>query len=161
MDRKATQAVNGAPSRGRTAWLGLVARLLLGLMFVVSGASKRSAPAEEFAVVIENYDLVSTDAAQSVSALLPWVELLVGFALIFGFLTPQASAAAGAMLLVFVLALLSTKARGLDLPNCGCFGGRFHPAPMTMAALDALMTGAAFLSLRHGAKRLSLDNWAR
>jgi uncharacterized membrane protein YphA (DoxX/SURF4 family) len=161
MDRKAAQEVKRGPApSGRAAWLGLAARLILAGVFIVSGSSKRAAPPEEFAVVIESYDIVPTDAARGIAAILPWVELLVGFSLLFGYFTPQASLAAGAMFLAFVVALLSTKVRGINLPNCGCFGGRFHPSPMTTAAMDSVLAVLSYVSLRHGGKRLSLDNWS-
>ena len=141
-------------------WLGLAARVVLGAVLIVSGATKTSAPKEEFAVVIEAYDLVPADAAQTLSALLPWAELTLGFALVFGFLTPLSSAAGGLMMLVFIGAILSTKARGIELPNCGCFGGKIHPPPLVTAAIDAVLVILAAAAWRFGGERLSLDNWA-
>lgn len=144
----------------RAAWLGLAARLLIGAVLIVSGASKLSTPTEEFAVVVEAYDLVSVDAAQTVAALLPWAELVVGFSVLLGCMTPMAGAGAGLMFASFIFAILSTKARGFRLPDCGCFGGRFHIPPMAMAALDAVLLVACVLVYLHGRRKLSLDNWA-
>jgi uncharacterized membrane protein YphA (DoxX/SURF4 family) len=139
---------------------GLIARLILGSVLVFAGASKRAAPVEEFAVVIESYDILPTDAAQSAAALLPWAELFVGFALIFGYFTQASAAAAGAMFTGFLLALISTKARGIELPNCGCFGAGFHmPMAATITMDAALLLDAAF-AFKFGAQALSLDNWA-
>ena len=143
------------------AWAGFAARLALGLLFIVSGSSKLSAPKEEFAVVIESYGIVGADAANAAAALLPWAEVFAGFAVLLGFQTQLASAGAGAMLLVFILAIASTKARGIELPNCGCFGGRFHPKPSTTMLLDSAMLLVAGLAFVYGEAKLSLDNWAR
>lgn len=139
---------------------GLIARLAIGGVLIVAGTSKLSAPPEEFAVVIESYDLVSPDAAQTLAAFLPWGELLLGFALIFGFFTPAASLLSGAMFVSFIGALLSTKARGIELPNCGCFGGSFHPKPSVTMLMDAVLVLAAYAAFFHGSRLWSLDNWA-
>jgi len=142
------------------AVLGLIARLAIGGVLIVAGASKLSSPPEEFAVVIESYELVSPDAAQSLAALMPWGELVLGFALVFGFWTPAASIAAGAMFVTFIGAILSTKARGIELPNCGCFGGSFHPRPTVTMLMDVGLLLAAYAAFFHGSRLWSLDNWA-
>jgi uncharacterized membrane protein YphA (DoxX/SURF4 family) len=155
MDRKDAQV---APDSKR--WLGLAARLALGGVLVFAGFHKTAAPSEEFAVIIEAYGLVSSDAAQSLAVFLPWVELLVGFALLFGWMTQIAAAAGGAMFAGFLLALGSTLARGIELPNCGCFGGGVHmPVPATMA-MDAALLACAAAAFLYGAGTLSLDKWA-
>ncbi|MDD5656861.1 MAG: DoxX family membrane protein [Elusimicrobia bacterium] len=158
MDRQDSpdRPIGAAPG----SWAGLLARLVLGLVFVASGTMKASAPAEEFALVIEYYRLVpSADLILIIAAFLPWFELLTGYALILGFLVRPAALAAGAMNLVFILAILSTKARGLELPNCGCFGWGLHPTPNQTLALDFFLAAAAVQAFRKGAVRLSLDNW--
>lgn len=141
-------------------WAGLVARLILGGVLIFSGASKRAQPVEEFAVVVESYGILPPDPSQSAAAVLPWVELFVGFALVFGYFTPLASAGAGALLAIFLLALISTKARGIELPNCGCFGAGLHvPAWVTMT-MDSLLLIDAGVAFKFGSQALSLDNWA-
>jgi uncharacterized membrane protein YphA (DoxX/SURF4 family) len=142
------------------AWAGLAARVALGLTLVFAGASKRAVPVEEFAVVIDAYAVVSPDAAQSIAALLPWAELLLGFSLLGGFMTPFAGAAAGALFVGFLGALLSTKARGFELPNCGCFGSNIHMSTSVTMAMDAILLACAVLAARYGRRRLSLDNWS-
>lgn len=141
-------------------WAGLAARLILGSVLVFAGASKRAAPVEEFSVVIESYDILPSDAAQSAAALLPWAELFVGFALIFGYFTQISAAVAGAMFTGFLLALISTKARGIELPNCGCFGSGFHAPLWVTIAMDAVLLADAAFAFKYGALGASLDNWA-
>ena len=141
------------------AWAGLAARVLGGAVLIVAGTLKAAAPAEEFAVVIEAYHLVSPDAALSLATFMPWAELLVGYSLIFGYLTRPAAIAAALLQLSFIGALAWTKAQGIELPNCGCFGAGWHPSPGTTMALDAVLTVLAYVSLRSGSSLLSLDNW--
>ncbi len=142
--------------------LGLAARLIIGLVFIVSGTLKAAAPPEEFALVIEYYRIIpSPEAILFLATFLPWLEVIIGFSLVFGFFTRQAAAAAGAMLLTFIAAIFSTKLRGLELPNCGCFGFRFHPTPSQALVLDTLLIATALQAWRRGAERLSLDLWCR
>jgi len=151
-----------APSAWRAAdpWLGLAARVAVGLVFVVSGTFKAAAPAEEFALVIQAFQVVpSADFIQGLATFLPWVEVLLGFALVLGWRTRAAAAAIGGLILVFVGVILSTKVRGIDLPNCGCFGFGFHPSPTQELGLNALWSVCVTQAWRRGADRLSLDGW--
>jgi len=143
-------------------WLGVAARVLVGLIFVISGTLKAAAPVEEFALVIEYYGVVtSRDLILVLATFLPWLELMLGFALVFGFLTRAAAAGVGGLVLAFAGAIVSTKVRGIELPNCGCFGFGFHPTPSQELALNALWGVCAFQAFRRGSARLSLDNWCR
>ncbi|MFA6002766.1 MAG: MauE/DoxX family redox-associated membrane protein [Elusimicrobiota bacterium] len=148
------------PRHPALPWLGIAARMLVGLVLVMSGTYKAAAPPEEFALVIDAYRMIpSADLIQAMAVFLPWLELLVGFALILGYFTRHCAVAAAGMFGVFITAILSIKLRGIDLPNCGCFGFGFHPQPLQTAIMDALLFGAALLAYRHGPDRLSLDNW--
>ena len=150
-----------SPSDARIpAWAGLAARLAVGLVLVVSGTFKASAPAEEFSVVIEAYGLVPPDMSLTLAACLPWLELWVGFALICGYLTRLTSLAAEGMFLAFIGAILSTKIRGIELPDCGCFGGGFDPKPNVTLLMDAGFAFLAYLSFKKGGALWSMDNWA-
>jgi hypothetical protein len=51
---------------------------------------------------------------------LPWVEILTGLCLVFGYWVAGASIASFFMLLAFIIALTAALARGLDI-SCGCF----------------------------------------
>jgi uncharacterized membrane protein YphA (DoxX/SURF4 family) len=168
MDRQDTEqeiAEGDAGSAGWQAvdpWLGLAARVLVGLIFVFAGTLKAAAPAEEFALIIENYGLItSRDLILTMAAFLPWFEVIFGFALVFGFLTRAAAAAIGGMVLAFAGAILYTKVYHIRLPNCGCFGFGFHPSPSQELALNGLWAACAVQAFRRGGERLSLDNWCR
>ena len=141
-------------------WLGIAARIILGLVFVVSGTLKAAAPAEEFAWVIENYHLVAShDLILIMATFLPWLEVVCGFALVFGFLTRASAAVVGGMALTFAAAIIATKIKGIKLANCGCFGFGWHPSPNQELGNNALWFLCAFQAWRRGRERLSLDNW--
>ncbi len=143
------------------AWMGLLSRVSVGVVLIVAGTMKAAAPAEEFALVIQYYHLpfLSMNAIPALAAFLPWVELYVGWCLVAGYLTRQAAAAAGVLLFSFFAALASVKLRGIPLPNCGCFGGAFHPSITQGLLMDLFLIGLAFLAYRVGSLSLSLDNW--
>ena len=108
----------------------LAARLIVGAVLVYAGATKAAAPAEEFALVIQSYDVAPLSVALPLAGLLPWLEMLVGWALLLGVETTTAAAAAGAMFGLFLAALGSVVARGIPIPNCGCFGDAVHFTPV-------------------------------
>ena len=159
MDRqnpKAVQKIGADP-------LGLAGRAAVGVILVAAGTFKAAAPPEEFALIIQSYHLsfVSTDLARSLAVFMPWFELLVGYSLILGYMTRWASIAAAGLLSCFVGALLSLKARGIELPNCGCFGVRgFHPSPTATLCMDVVLLVAAYLAFTRGETAPSLDKWA-
>lgn len=140
---------------------GLAARLIVGAVLVYAGASKVSAPAEEFALVIQSYDVVPVSVALPMAGLLPWVELLVGWALLLGVETPAASGAALAMFGVFLTALVSVIARGIPIPNCGCFGDAAHFTPHQALLFDSVMGALSWAAFRSGSGPVSLDSWSQ
>jgi uncharacterized membrane protein YphA (DoxX/SURF4 family) len=139
---------------------GLAARLLVGAVLIYAGATKAAAPAEEFALVISSYDVVPLSVALPMAGLLPWLEMLVGWALLLGVETPAASAVAGGMFAAFLAALGSVVARGIPIPNCGCFGDAMHFTPLQALAFDSLMGALCFTAYRGGSGPASLDSWS-
>jgi uncharacterized membrane protein YphA (DoxX/SURF4 family) len=149
-----------APSTGNAVKiLGLLARIVVGVVLIVSGAIKLSAPKEEFSMVIEAYGLVPPSMALTLAAFLPWIELLIGYSLISGYFLRVTAAAAGILFVVFDLALLSLRLRGIILPSCGCFGTSFHPSPNLMMGVDLALCAMSFLAFK-SPQLLSLDHWA-
>jgi len=140
--------------------LSLAARLLVGAVLVYAGASKASAPAEEFALVIDSYNFIPTSMALPMAGLLPWLELAVGWALILGVSGRAAASAAGVMFGLFLTALGSVVARGIPLPNCGCFGDAMHFTPGQAFLFDSAMLALCWTAYRGGSGPLSLDSWS-
>lgn len=166
MDRQTAQKVKSAAARGAGApspippSLAMAARLAVGLLLVISGTMKAAAPPEEFSVILENYQILSSaDALLTIATFLPWLEVVLGFCFLFGFLTRAAAAAAVVMFVTFIGALLTTIGRGIHLPNCGCFGFGWHPSPGQTIFMDSLLTVCAVLAFLKGRAILSLDNW--
>jgi len=137
----------------------IAARLAVGAVLVYAGASKAAGPAEEFAYIISAYDVIPKDFTVLAAALMPWIELFVGWALILGFQARLAAAASGALFLAFLGAVGSTVLRGIVLPNCGCFGEAIHLSPLQAFLMDACLLALCWLAWRMGPGPASLDSW--
>lgn len=94
-------------------------RVLLGLIFIYSSVGKLF-NASEFAKAILRYDFLPIYFVNLLAIVLPWLEFIVGLLLIAGIYKKASSLLAGASLVMFLIALISAVARGLDI-SCGCF----------------------------------------
>jgi len=93
----------------------LVASILLGLVFLVSGGSKIAAgPAWP-------EQARGLGAPTFVVPLLPWVEIVLGAVLVMQ-LTPVAAAATALLVLVAFTALIVRRLSQGRHPPCACFG---------------------------------------
>jgi hypothetical protein len=98
------------------------ALLLLGIgaLFFWAGAVKIW-DAQQFALDVHHYRLTPSSVSVAVAVYLPWLELCAGLALIVRRLTLGALLALTGLSVIFIAALASAWARGLDI-TCGCFG---------------------------------------
>lgn len=100
-------------------YLTLVSRLLIGGIFLYASLYKIIDPGT-FARSIWFYHVVPGELINLVALILPWLELLCGLAVILGIFYRGAVVWANLMTIAFMVVLLSTIARGLDI-DCGCF----------------------------------------
>ena len=116
----------------------LIVRIALGLVFVAAGALKLG-HASDLAATITAFGLGLPPVLVSIAAVaLPPLELLLGVYLIGGWLLPATSVAASIVLTVFILAVASVVARGMQV-DCGCFGAADSaPATWWTVARDVL-----------------------
>jgi uncharacterized membrane protein YphA (DoxX/SURF4 family) len=101
-------------------YLMLIVRVVLGFVFVYAAVTKISDP-EGFSQAIYNYKLLPLFLVNIFAIILPWIELSTGVLLIFGISVKENSAIISGLLVVFILAVLISLFRSLDI-NCGCFG---------------------------------------
>lgn len=141
------------------AWLGLTARVAVGVVMLVSGIHKASAPAEDFMVVLESYDILPEPHLRLFATLMPWAETLGGAFLLGGLFTRAAAATTGALGAAFFAALAYTKFRGIELPNCGCFGQAIHLERWQAMLLDVAVISLSVSAWHWGRRKLSLDGW--
>ena len=98
----------------------LTIRIIVGFVFIFAAVSKISEP-EEFARAISNYKLLPICLINILAIALPWIEICTGILLVFGISVKENSAILSGLLLVFIIAIAISLARGLNI-DCGCFG---------------------------------------
>ena len=113
-------------------WIERLIRIALGLTFAIAGALKIPDP-QSFAESIDRFQLVPWPGAVAMSSLLPWLELIAGGCLIFGWWKKGALSWITWLLALFWAALVIAAARGLNV-ECGCFG-RFAGETGTLVPL--------------------------
>lgn len=101
----------------------VLARILLGGLFLLAGGAKLLQPTAEFQAALANYRFIPLSLQGPLATGLPWIELLTGGFVLVGLYTRQALAATGLLLILFTTSLLLAWAMGADLSDCGCFGG--------------------------------------
>jgi uncharacterized membrane protein YphA (DoxX/SURF4 family) len=106
--------------------VGLLARMLVGGVWVVAGVVKLPDPNENVRAV-RAYDLLPESVVPVVGHALPILEILVGVCLLLGLLTRVAAVVSAVLLVAFVVGIASAWGRGLSI-ECGCFGGGAGPA---------------------------------
>ncbi len=97
----------------------LIARLILGGVFIYASLDKISHPAE-FAKAIGNYHVVPFGLENLMALALPWLELIAGICLIAGIMVDGATIMVILMNIVFIFAISQALARGISI-ECGCF----------------------------------------
>ena len=102
-------------------WLGLVARLVLGGVWLVAGAAKIGDP-EASVRAVRAYQLVPDSLERAVGYSLPLLEICLGVLLVIGLAQRLVAIATAVLLAVFIVGIASAWARGLQI-ECGCFGG--------------------------------------
>jgi uncharacterized membrane protein YphA (DoxX/SURF4 family) len=91
-----------------------------------------------------------------IAIVMPWLELVTGILIIAGIFMRGSAFWIGVMLLVFIVALSSALARGLDI-DCGCFsvdGG--HGVDTGLLIRDILMFFGALVVMFFGTSALTL-----
>ena len=99
--------------------LALAARLYLGLVFLFACWHKILHP-EVFALDVATYDILPLSLVNLQAIILPWVELVSGLLLILGVRSRAAALLIFGMMVMFIVALSTALARGIDT-SCGCF----------------------------------------
>jgi uncharacterized membrane protein YphA (DoxX/SURF4 family) len=133
------------------AWLGLLARLVIGGVLLVAGGLKVADPSGSVEAV-RAYELLPAELVRPVGLALPAVEVVLGLALVLGVLTRLSAAVSALLFAAFVVAIVSVWSRGIAI-DCGCFGGGGVEAgaaaayPVEVARSTALLAASAYLAL--------------
>lgn len=102
-------------------WIGLLARLVTGGVWVVAGALKLPDPSGSVRAV-RAYELLPESVVPTVGYALPVVEVAIGVCLVLGLLTRTMGVLSALLFAAFIVGISAAWARGLSI-DCGCFGG--------------------------------------
>src|SRR6202048_1721040 len=105
-------------SLGNFLWR--IVDLLIAAVFIYAGALKVLDPVQ-FAHDIDHYKILPWTIGVGLAFYLPWLEIFCGLALIFRLFYRGALSILTALVVVFLVATIAAKVRGLDI-TCGCFG---------------------------------------
>ncbi len=101
-------------------------RIILGVLFIISGGEKVLSPMENFLYVIDGYKVIPTGFEPAVALVFPWVELLVGVFILLGLWLRQAFVVLFLMSVSLAGIVSQAIVRQLPLDSCGCFGELIH-----------------------------------
>ena len=103
----------------RNPWLHRVLGVALGAIFVYAGYGKIPDP-RPLVTIIWNYRVLPAGPINLMAIYMPWLELVVGLALITGFMRRAAALWTTGLLASFIVALGINALRGVNVA-CGCF----------------------------------------
>jgi len=101
-------------------WAGVLARLVVGGVWLYAGALKLPHPDTSVSAV-RAYQLLPTGMAETVGHVLPMLEIVVGGCLVLGLLVRFTGMLSALLQVAFIIGIVSVWSRGIAI-NCGCFG---------------------------------------
>jgi uncharacterized membrane protein YphA (DoxX/SURF4 family) len=112
----------------------------------------------EFASGIDNFKILPWPVSVALAFYLPWLEIFCALALVFRFLYRGALSILSVSIVVFTLATIAAKVRGLDI-TCGCFGhaSQHWSFPAHLVTNLAILAGLLLLSFK-ATSRIRLQN---
>jgi uncharacterized membrane protein YphA (DoxX/SURF4 family) len=121
----------------RSPWISLVARLLLGAMWLYYCVPKLTQPTQNIADV-RDFQILPSGLVNTFAYAQPYLELSIGLLLIVGLGTRLVALFSAILLLVYIGGIISLGARGISI-SCGCGGtGGTVAAGQTRYTLDVL-----------------------
>lgn len=119
-----------------------IVRLLLGGIFIYASLDKIAYP-EEFAKIVQNYNILPGFSVKIVAYLLPWIELILGIFLISGLFIRESAFSLSFLLLVFMI-IIGIKSLNGTHENCGCFS---NTSPLSSSNMFIIVLRDAFFLL--------------
>jgi putative oxidoreductase len=139
--------INYQPSATRQFVWRIVDFIVAGI-FIYAGVLKAIDPVQ-FASDIDNYKILPWPVSVALAFYLPWLEIFCALGLVFRFFYRGALSILTALIVVFTLATIAAKVRGLDI-TCGCFGhaSQHWSFPAHLVTNLAILAGLVALSFK-------------
>lgn len=138
-------------------WIELAARWVLGLTFIYASIHKILSPAD-FARIVYGYGLFPEILINLIAIIIPFLELVAGFALIIGVYPRSAAIAINGLLAAFIAVLAINLIRGHEF-DCGCFSANqsgYSSSPEVTIARDIFYLALGMLIVLFKGNRRSL-----
>ncbi len=136
----------------------LIAHWFLGGVFIAAAYHKIVHP-DEFALTVATYQILPLNLINLQAIGLPWMELLVGAALIIGIWTRESALVTVGMNIMFIVAIIIVLYRGEEI-MCGCFAsadaGHQIGWDLVLRDFGLIIIGVYLTTV--GARYLSVDN---
>ena len=144
---------------GINIFVGL--RLMVGILFVISGGEKLVNPYQNFLYVLQSYELVGPPLEEGIAHVIPWVEFFLGIFIFLGLWLNVVLRGLFILVFMFLFTVAQAVVRRLPLVECGCFGGLVSfPLPVTFMLDAALLILTRILIKKiKQTSRLSLDGY--
>ena len=135
-------------------------RILVGMVFVVSGAEKLIWPYQNFLYVIENYHILPGFLEMLTARTFPWIELFLGIFMVLGLWLDFTLRGVLVMAAVFIMVVSQAIVRQLPVSECGCFGQLISLPLKKIILLDSGILILVFCMIKKfsATSRFSLDN---
>lgn len=135
----------------------LAARVLVGGALLAGGMSALLAPAAELEATIGRYAVLPPQAAPWLAQGLPWVEAVIGLAVLVGLSQRFSLRVAAGLLTLFWLVISQALLRRLPIAECGCFGQLFSLSLPQMWGFDTSLAFLAWWLVRRHTPTVSVD----
>ena len=99
-----------------------VIRIILAVVFIYASIDKIIHP-QAFAQAVFNQQVLSEALINIIAIVLPWMELILGFCLLFNIWMTGVSLLTAILTFIFISTITFNLLRGLDV-SCGCFSTR-------------------------------------
>lgn len=112
-------------------------RVVVGGVFIWAGFIKISDPLG-FTQSIIYYRVFPPGMSFFLALVLPWIEIICGFFLIFGVVRQASSFLLSCLLVLFMVLIAVTILRGIDI-DCGCFGSLSQKVDYKIILTDSIL----------------------
>lgn len=138
-------------------------RIIVGLLFVVSGAEKLIWPYQNFLYVLQSYQIIPPGLDSAVARVFPWIEFITGLLLVLGLWVSYSVRTALVMFAAFILIISQALLRKLPIDECGCFGQLISLKPQHTLLMDSTFFLLLIAAVRNLTKveNFSLDTYFR
>ncbi len=118
---EARSPLQGTLVRSWWPWVSVLARLLVGIVWIVAGYLKLRDVGDSVRSV-RNFQILPESMVEPVGTGLPVFEVVLGALLVVGLGLRVSGALSALLQLAFIFGIASAWVRGLQI-ECGCFGG--------------------------------------